>query len=54
MCVCMCVCARGEQSPFFSTCHGGALWVGVVSDKELKLEDGKASHTLGGAGAVGT
>ena len=23
--------------------------VGVVRDKELKLEDGEASHTLGGA-----
>ena len=28
--------------------------VGVVRDKELKLEDGKASHTLGGAGEGGT
>ena len=28
--------------------------VGVVRDKELKLEDGKASHTLGGAGDGGT
>jgi hypothetical protein len=25
-----------------------------VRDKELKLEDGEASHTLGGAGELGT
>ncbi len=28
--------------------------IGVVRDKELKLEDGKASPTLGGAGEGGT
>ena len=28
--------------------------VGVVRDKELKVEDGKASHTLGGAREGGT
>ena len=28
--------------------------VGVVRDNELKLEDGKASHTLGAAGQGGT
>ena len=26
----------------------------LVRDQELKLEDGKASHTLGGAGVGGT
>ena len=28
------------------------MWngIGAVTDKELKLEDGDASHTLGGAG----
>ena len=28
--------------------------VGVVRDKELKLEDGEASHARGGAGEGGT
>ena len=28
--------------------------VGVVRDKELKLESGEASHTLGAAGEGGT
>jgi hypothetical protein len=32
------------------------MWkgVGVVRDKELKLENGEASHTLAGAGEGGT
>ena len=32
------------------------MWngIGAVTDKELKLEDGDASHTPGGAGEGGT
>ena len=37
--------ARGER------CYED---IGVVRDKELKLEEGEASHTLGGAGEGGT
>jgi len=43
-----------DKSESWGGYHAGKKAVGVVRNKELKLEDGEASHTLGATGEGGT